>query len=445
MSVLTVATVPGLLSEVAHAATAVNCPGDNLQTAINAATAGDTLDVSGHCTGNFTINKNLTLQGDGATVLDGNHTGSTVTVATGVNATLSDLTVTGGTAAFGGGIDNTGTVTVQDSTVSGNTANGASGGGIFNNAGTVTVQDSTVSGNTATASFAAAGGGIFTNTGTVTVQDSTVSGNTTNGNPAFGGGIHINGGTVTVQDSTVSGNTVNGGGVAFGGGINIGGTASVTATIVSGNSVSGAGTFGPDCNGSFTSGGYNLIGNTKDCSGFVGTDLQNVDPKLDTLKDNGGPTQTMGLLAGSPALNAIPLTAGGACMVGQTTDQRGAPRPQGVGCEIGALEKGKSTTAVGSSDTSSTSGQPVTFTATVCANPSSLPATPTGTVKFREGGTGPVLSSGVSLAPGGGTHCAQAQLTTSSLSSGRHKIVAIYSGDGANIKSRGSVIQHVAA
>src|SRR5204863_2117207 len=141
---------------------------------------------------------------------------------------------------------------------------------------------------------------------------------------------------------------------------------------------------------------------------------------LDTLKDNGGPTQTVGLLPGSPAIGAIPLTAGGACLVGLNTDQRGVARPQGKRCDIGAVEKGRTTTTVGSSGTPSTAGQPVTFTATVCANPSSLPATPTGTVKFRDGGGGPVLASGVSLAPGGGTHCAQATLTTSTLAGGRH-------------------------
>src|SRR5213076_652051 len=128
----------------------------------------------------------------------------------------------------------------------------------------------------------------------------------------------------------------------------------------------------------------------------------------------GGPTKTMGLLPGSPAIGAIPLSAG-ACSVGLNTDQRGVARPQGNGCDIGALEKGRTVTTVGSSDSSSTSGQTVTFTATVCPNPSTLPATPTGTVTFRDGGTGPVLASGVSLAPGGGTHCARAQLTTSSL------------------------------
>jgi hypothetical protein len=100
------------------------------------------------------------------------------------------------------------------------------------------------------------------------------------------------------------------------------------------------------------------------------------------------------------------------------------------------------TTTVGSSDTSSTFGQGVTFTATVCATP---PATPTGTVKFRDGGSGPVLASGLSLGAGGGPDCAQATFTTSTLAPGRHKIVGIYSGDAVNTKSRGSVIQRVKA
>lgn len=165
---------------------------------------------------------------------------------------------------------------------------------------------------------------------------------------------------------------------------------------------------------------------------------------FDILKSNGGPTQTAGLLPGSPAIDRIPLTPGGACLVGQSTDQRGAPRPQGKkGCHIGAVEKGRTTTTVGSSDPSSSAGQAVMFTATVCANPPTLPATPTGKVTLRDGGTGPILVSDVPIAPGGGTHCAQATLTTGTLTAGRHKIVAIYSGDGVNTKSRGSVIQRV--
>src|SRR5262249_42578298 len=74
VSVLAPATGPALVPGMAHATTtAVNCPGDDLQTAINNAAAGDTLQVTGHCTGIFDIEEDLTLQGDGATVLDANH------------------------------------------------------------------------------------------------------------------------------------------------------------------------------------------------------------------------------------------------------------------------------------------------------------------------------------------------------------------------------------
>src|SRR6185436_20645134 len=115
-----------------------------------------------------------------------------------------------------------------------------------------------------------------------------------------GGGI-TNAGSLTLINSTVSSNTASGPtgapGTAQGGGID--GAFSATASILSGNTLSGlAAAGGPDCRGPITSGGYNLIGNTSGCGpGFVATD-HNVNPRLDTLKSNGGPTQTVGLLPG---------------------------------------------------------------------------------------------------------------------------------------------------
>src|SRR5262249_3383540 len=145
---------------------------------------------------------------------------------------------------------------------------------------------------------------------------------------AEGGGI-FNEGTVTMQNSTVSANTASGGGVGLGAGGGINGDTSATTTLISGNNTfGGGGTFGPDCIGAVTSGGYNLIGDTAFCSGLGASDMQNVNPFLGILKDNGGPTQTMGLLPGSPAIDAIPLSLG-ACVVGQAADQRGVARPQG--------------------------------------------------------------------------------------------------------------------
>lgn len=92
----------------AHAATTiVNCPGDDLATAISSASAGDTLVIGGTCTGSFLINKKLTLLGATGATLDGGGMGRTLSVLTG-KVKLKDLTIKGGVAPFplpdGGGI-----------------------------------------------------------------------------------------------------------------------------------------------------------------------------------------------------------------------------------------------------------------------------------------------------------------------------------------------------
>jgi hypothetical protein len=83
------------------------------------------------------------------------------------------------------------------------------------------------------------------------------------------------------------------------------------------NSIVAGQTSGADFDGTYTDGGHNLVGG---------------DPKLGPLQDNGGPTQTMGLLPGSPAVDA------GVAIVDLTTDQRGVARPQRNGVDIGAFE-----------------------------------------------------------------------------------------------------------
>lgn len=224
--------------------TEVNCNNNPnaLQPAITAASPGDTLRVRGTCTGNFTIDKDLTLIGIRHAVLDGTQTGTTVTVTSGARVRLTNLTITNGRAIDGGGILNQfstvtldhsvvrnnvatdegggifnagGTVTLDHSTVSNNTA-GSLGGGIENFAGMVTLTHSTVCGNHATD-----GGGIESDTlGTLKLSDSTVEHNTATGQ---GGGI-FNFGTVTLIRSTVEDNTA-GDGPGSGGGIyNAGGT-----------------------------------------------------------------------------------------------------------------------------------------------------------------------------------------------------------------------------
>ena len=101
-------------------------------------------------------------------------------------------------------------------------------------------------------------------------------------------------------------------------------------SIVAGNSA--AADQGQDVSGGFNSLGHNLIGDTDGSSGWVGTDLLNVDPMLGPLQDNGGPTMTMALLPGSPAIDA------GVPVAGITTDQRGISRTAYGPPDIGAFE-----------------------------------------------------------------------------------------------------------
>jgi hypothetical protein len=250
--------------------------------------------------------------------------GGAISNAANSTLTIAGCSLTGNPAgtmeipAVGGGISNSGTLTITNSTLSGNSAT-IDGGGIEND-GTLTVTGTTLSGNVANL-----GGGI-SNFGTLTVTNSTLSGNIASFD---GGGImNFNPGTVTLTSSTLSGNSANGTMFGDGGGgiHSYGGLHSSNSIMAGNNATVGA----PDLAGDLGSQGYNLIGNTQGGSGFVDTDLFNVDPHLGPLQDNGGPTQTMALLAGSPALNA-----GDPAQLG-VPDQRGVVRSGGV--NIGAYQ-----------------------------------------------------------------------------------------------------------
>jgi hypothetical protein len=200
-----------------------------------------------------------------------------------------------------------------NSTVLGNLAE--TGGGI---SGNVTIANCTVSGNSAYA-----GGGIF---GGGSIVNSTISGNYANSYPGGGGGYGAGielGGSLTVRNSTIAGNSAD----TRGGGIHVNsGTISTRNTIIAGNSAPS----GPDVYGNFGSQGHNLIGNPQDATGYDPTDIAHVDAVLGTLQNNGGPTKTIALLAGSPALNAGDSTQLG------VADQRGVVRSGGV--NIGAYQ-----------------------------------------------------------------------------------------------------------
>ena len=145
----------------------------------------------------------------------------------------------------------------------------------------------------------------------------------------MGGGI-FNGATLAVSNSTLSDN-----GAVDGGGIYNGqnGTAKLKNSIVANN--------GEDCSGTMTSNGYNLSSDST-CNFNGPGDMNNINPNLGPLQNNGGPTQTQALLPGSPAIDAG-NPSGCTDNTGKLlkTDQRGMPRPDKEdtgGCDMGAYE-----------------------------------------------------------------------------------------------------------
>ena len=267
-------------------------------------------------------------------------------ITTGVVA-ISGMTISNGNSDGGGGIQNlnAGTLNVTNCALTGNNVFSGNGGGISNDStGIVNVTNCTLSDNTAID----VGGAMYNFAGTLNVANSTIAHNF-GGNPAVGGvgvgGIFNSEGALNVTNCTI---TANGGG--FVGGIfnsnTTGGTANVKSSLIALNTGSS-----PDVDGTFTSSGFNLIGSTSGSTGFnQPTDLVGiVDPKLDAggLKDNGGPTQTIALLFGSPAIDkGTSLGLFGIL----STDQRGSSFPRtfdnlaifdatgGDGTDIGAFE-----------------------------------------------------------------------------------------------------------
>jgi CSLREA domain-containing protein len=253
-------------------------------------------------------------------------------------ATLTHMRVVdNSTPADGGGIWNAGNMTIRNSKVTRNSA--ADGGGIANdNDGDLTIIRSTVWSNSATGR----GGGIFNadnvrGSPSLTATNSTLSGNTA----AVGGGIYnsafLGTASVTLTNTTLSLNTAR----QEGGGIRQTFDQAIIAlrnTIVARNSAPESPDAGIDQEGG-VSARFSLIGDGSG-SGInntngnqVGTSSSPINPRLGPLADNGGPTRTHALLAGSPAIDAA---SDADC---PPRDQRGVTRPQGSGCDIGSYER----------------------------------------------------------------------------------------------------------
>ncbi len=284
----------------------------------------------------------------GLTVENGNATtGNGGAVLNEGILSVSEITFSGDTASdYGGAIYNGGTLTAIDDTFSGDTAPGAGfGGGAIFTDGSASVSASTFSGD----SSDNLGGAILNLGGNLSVGNSTFSGDSTSGS----GGALFNSGTTGVTDSTFSANRA-----VVGGGIESDGTLTIGATLVAGSGATGGNCY---LGGSVHDLGYNLDDGVTCGFGVLG-DLSAVPAVLDPsgLRNNGGPTPTIALFPGSPAVKHVSDPA-----LCPPTDQRGSAR--GLPCDIGAFDTsvhpyGPIVSTVGPFTDFTAGGTPVTIT-----------------------------------------------------------------------------------
>ena len=248
----------------------------------------------------------------------------------------------GGSGGLGGALYNQGMLTATGSFVSGNRAGGGGGGGPGQTGGTGT----TGTGLAGPGGPGGWGGGVFSTLKVLNLINSTLVDNlggeggqgSQGGVGGSGGAVAVRLGASTLVNATIAHNVVglggssgtSGGASGLGGGVFVDSTnaqenSRLENTIVASNS-------GAQCAGNAQSaiadGGHNMSFGDSTCPGV------HADPELGSPRDNGGPTETLALGRGSPAINRVPKK--GAHCPG--TDQRGVQRPQRGACDIGAFE-----------------------------------------------------------------------------------------------------------
>ena len=306
--------------------------------------------------------------------------GGALFVAAAAAAELDGVSFAGNSGGHGGGIENSGALTLTNSLLDGNSVTG-SGGGLWNLGGTALVRRTIITGNTA-----GEGGGVNTYGAALVLHDVNLTGNIANS--SHGGGLYHGGGTVFVTNATFSGNQANaaggnGGGIhqsaddnltltnvtlannqanQFGGGFYHFGRYAILNYVTIGDNTAGAAgsaiyedspmsganpgvvqiansvIFGAanNCDGGlFQSLGHNISKGS--CAALnAATDQENIagNLRLGALKYNGGAAAMLTML---PQVNSPLIDAAGDC-TGNPQDQRGIPRPYGAACDVGAVE-----------------------------------------------------------------------------------------------------------
>jgi hypothetical protein len=425
------------LSSPSPTALTITFAGPNLTLAAESGGSTPILDAAG-AVRLLSVGATSTVTIDGLTL----RAGATAGLGGGIDnfggLAVTHSTLSGNRAANGGGIANEAgaTLTVLDSTFSANTTT-AVGGGAIVSTGVTRVERTAFLANTAPIN----GGAVNVQpSGTTTVSNSTLAGNTSGGL----GGAFSNIGTLTVQASTITGNSASSGAVLAASNPNATFAADLIGAQASGDACNPANAAIVDAGYNLDEDGTCIAPDAPATGSHNGTTAYGSSTYAAALEayladgpaDNGGPTQTIALLnspdpstpLANPAFAVVPASfdlpvsiLGGSSAACSVPDQRGIVPVPGASCAIGAYLLQATTTALSSSAATVEQNAAVTYTATI------TPAAHGGTVSFDDGAGNPATARCAAQSVSGG----KATCTVSYPSVGRYPVTASYSGDGA--------------
>lgn len=351
----------GLLMEGSASLTLNNVNIDNINYGVQATTSGD-INVADSTFSNG-FRGIVDILGDSLIVTNSTFTGLSglggswgIYVGSSVTLNVSGSTFSNNTSDnFGAGITVDGTATISNCTFSNNSSVSATnlvGGAAVSNNGTTTIVDSIFESNSASGGSFGYGGAVYNSVGTITIENSLFNGNSAAGPlGGRGGAIYLSGGSATLANLTIVGNSADYGSAIYIPNYSWSPIAwsMRNSTIFANSSLSGSSVQCISATGCSNldntiiaeeSSGTNCINvsgipatnisTDSSCSGATIVAL--ADLQLGSLGDYGGPTPTIPLLLGSPAINS---GNNATCL---STDQRGVTRPQGTTCDVGAYE-----------------------------------------------------------------------------------------------------------